>query len=113
MMAERIVDILEMIEVDIEYGGRGAATTHFLDHRFQSLAEENAVRQAAERIVHGEMAQPRFAGRNRRRGAAHVAQHEGGEQREAGEGDRDERHHVVHDLGARLFRRPGETRDEC
>ena len=58
-----------------------------------------------------EMAQARFAGRDRRGGAAHVAQHEGGKQRETGERDRDERHHVVDDLGARLLRRPGEARD--
>ena len=59
-----------------------------------------------------EMAQPRFAGGDGRGGAAHVAQHESGKQREAGERDRDERNHAVDDFGAGLLRRPGETRDE-
>ena len=112
-VSERVVDVLEVVEVDIEHRGRRRAGLHLVDHRFQPLAEEDAVGQAAERIVHGQMAQPRFAGGDRHRGAAHVAQHEGGEQREAGERDRDERHHVVHDLGAGLFRRPGEARDGC
>ncbi len=59
-MAERVVDVLEMVEVDVEHRGRRGAGAHLLDHRFQPLAEEDAVGQAAERIVHGEMAQPRF-----------------------------------------------------
>ena len=76
-MAERIVDVLEVVEVDIEHGRRCAAVADLVDHRLKPLAEEDAVRQAAERIVHGEMAQARFAGGDRRGGAAHVAQHEG------------------------------------
>ena len=84
---------------------------HLVDHRFQPLAEEDAVGQAAQRIVHGQMTQARFAGGDRHGGAAHVAQHEGGEQREAGERDGDERNDAVDDLGARLFRRPGKARD--
>src|SRR5512136_179053 len=101
-----------MIEVDIEYGGRRAAGPNLFDHRLQTFAEENTIRQATERVVHGEMAQPRFAGRYRRGGATHVAQHESSEQRKADEGDCDKRHHVVHDLSAWLLRRPGETRDD-
>ena len=110
-MAERVVDVLEMVEVDIEHRGRRRAGAHLFDHRLQPLAEENAVGQAAERIVHGKMAQPRFAGGDGDCGAAHVAQHEGGEQREARERDRDERNDAADDLGAGLFRRPGEARD--
>ena len=111
-MAERVVDVLEMIEIDIEQRGGRGARAHFLDDRFQPLAEENAVGQAAERVVHGEMAQARFTGGNGRSGAAHIAQYERGEQRKAGERDRDERHDTVHDLGARLLGRPGETRNQ-
>ena len=88
MVAERVVDVLEMIEIDIEHRGRRGAVAHLLDHRFQPLAEENAVGQAAKRIVHGEMAQPRFARGDCGRGTAHVAQHEGGEQCEAGRAPR-------------------------
>ena len=112
VVAERVVDVLEMVEVDVEHRGRRGAGAHFVDHRFQPLAEENAVGQAAERIVHRKMPQPRFAGGDGGGGAAHVAQHEGGEQREAGERDGDERNDVVDDLGAGLFRRPGKARDQ-
>ena len=87
MMAERIVDVLEVVEVDVEHRGGCGAVAHLLDHRFQPLAEKDAVGQAAQRIVHGEMAQPRFAGGDGGGGTAHVAQHESGEQREAGECD--------------------------
>src|SRR6185437_12333669 len=60
MMAERIVDILEMVEIDIEDGSRRAAVSHLLNHRFQPLAEEYAIGQAAKRVVHREMAEPGF-----------------------------------------------------
>ncbi len=110
-MAERVVDVLEMVEIDIEHGGRRRAGAHLFDHRLQPLAEENAVGQAAERIVHGEMAQPRFAGGDRDGGAAHVAQHESREQREAGERDGNEGDDAAHDFGAGLARRPGKARD--
>ena len=113
VMAERVVDVLEVVEVDVEHGRRCAAVADLLDHGLQPLAEEDAVRQPAERVVHGEMAQPRFAGGDRGGGAAHVAQHEGREQREAGERDGDERHDAVDDLGAGLFRRPGKARDHA
>ena len=110
-MAEGVVDVFEMVEIDVEHRRRRAAVAHLVDHRLQALAEENAVGQAAERIVHGEMAQARFADGDRRRGAPHVAQHEGGEQGEAGKRHSDERNDAVHDLGAGLFRRPGEAGD--
>ena len=57
MVPERIIDVLEMIEVDIKYGRRRTAGANFLDYGLQPLAEENAIRQTAERIVHREMAQ--------------------------------------------------------
>ena len=110
-MAERVVDVLEVVEVDVEYRGRRGAVRDFLDHRLQPLAEKDAVGQPAQRVVHGQMAQPRFAGGDRHGGAAHVAQHEGGEQREAGERNGDEGDDAVHDLGAGLLRRPGKARD--
>ena len=110
-MAERVVDILEMVEIDVEHGGRRRAGAHLFDHGLQPLAEEDAVGQAAERIVQGEVAQPRLAGGDGDGGAAHVAQHEGREQREAGERDGNERDDAADDLGAGLPRRPGKARD--
>ncbi len=107
VMAERVVDVLEVIEVDIEHGGGRRARAHLLDHRLQPLAEEDAVGQSAQRVVHGEVAQPRFAGGDGGGGAAHIAQHESGEHREARQRNRDERNDAVHDLGARLLGRPG------
>ncbi len=84
-MTERVVDVLEMIEVDIEHRRRCAAILHVLDHLFEPLAEEVAVGQAAKRIVQGEIAQALFALRDGRGGAAHIAVDERREQREAGE----------------------------
>ena len=63
VMAERVVDVLEVIEVDVEHRRGRAAGAHFVDHGFEPLAEIDAVGQAADRIVQGEMAQLRFAGR--------------------------------------------------
>ncbi len=111
VMAERVVDVLEVVEVDIEHRGGAAAGADLFDHRLQPLAEIDAVGQAAQRVVHGEMTQAAFAGGDGRGGAAHIAQHEGGKQRKARERDRDEGHHAVHDLRARLLRRPGKARD--
>ena len=110
-MAERIVDILEVVEVDVEDGGRRGTAAHFLDDRLQAFPEIDAVGQAAKRVVHGKMAQTRLAGRNGRCCPAHVSQHESGKQRETDQRNRDERNDVMHNLGARPFRRPGETAD--
>ena len=52
MVAERIVDVLEMVEIDIEHGRRCAAVADLLDHGLKTLAEEDTVRQSTERIVH-------------------------------------------------------------
>ena len=57
------------------------------------------------------MAQLVLAGGDGCGGAAHVAQHQAGEQREAGKRDGDEGQDAVDDLGRRAARRPGETRD--
>ena len=110
-MAERIVHVLEMVEIDVEHGRRRSAALDVLDHRLQPLAEIVAVRQSAQRIVQGEIAQAVFARGDGRGGAPHVAVDERGEKREAGERDGDERDDAVHDLGAGPLRRPGEARD--
>ena len=110
-MAERVVDVLEMVEVDVEHRRRRAAAPDLGDHRLQPLAEEVPVRQAAQRVVQREIAQPVLAGGDGGRGGAHVAQHEAGEQRKARERDADEGDDGVQDLGARLLRQPGKPRD--
>ena len=108
---ERVVDILEVIEIDIEYRGRRGALLHALDDRLQPFAEENAVRQPAKRIVEGEMPQPGLAGRDGGRGLAHMPQHQARQQHEAAERDADEGGDAVEDLGARLPRHPCEAGD--
>ena len=100
-MAERIVDVLEMVEVDVEDRGLRAAGLHFGDHGFQPFAEEGAIRQPAERIMHGEMPQPVLAGGDRGSGAAHIAQHEQGQHREAGD------RHCHEGITLRMMREPG------
>ena len=110
-MAERVVDVLEMVEVDVEHRRRRAAALDLGDHRLQPLAEEIPVRQAAQRVVQREIAQPVLARGDGGRGVAHVTQHEAGEQRKARERDADEGDDGVQDLGARLLRQPGKSRD--
>ncbi len=75
-MAERVVDVLEVIEIDVEDRGGRASAANLGDCRFQPLAKEDAVRQPAERVMQCEMAQSGLAGRDRRRGAAHVAEND-------------------------------------
>ena len=111
VMAERVVDVLEMIEVDVEHGRGLAAGAHVVDHGFEPLAEIDAVGQAAHRIVQGEMAQLRFAGPDLFGGAPHVAQDEADEEGEAAERHHDERQHAADDGAARLRRLPGEAGD--
>ena len=110
-VAERVVDVLEVIEIDVEDRRGRRALAYLLDRGLEPLAEEDAIGQAAERIVQGEMPQPVLAGRDGGGGAAHVAQDEAGKQREAGERDREEGNDAVDDLGARPLRRPGELRE--
>ncbi len=110
-MAERVVDVLEMIEVDVEHRHRRAAALDVGDHRLQPLAEEIPVRQAAQRVVQREIAQPVLARGDGGRGGAHVTQHEAGEQRKARERNADEGNNGTQDLGARLLRQPGNSRD--
>ena len=110
-MTERVVDVLEMVEVDVEHRGRGAAVPNFLDHLFEPLAEEIAVGQAAERIVQGEIAQALLALRDGGGRATHIAVDERRQQREARERHRDEGNDAGDNLGAGLFRRPGQAHD--
>ena len=111
MVAERIVDVLEVIEVDEEHGGGGPAAAHFADQSFQPFAEIDAVGQPADRIVQGEMAQLRFAGGDRLRGAAGVAQDQAAEQSETANRHRNERQNASGHLAARLARVPGDAGD--
>ena len=112
-VAERVVDILEMVEIDVEHGRGRAALPHLLDHGLESLAEEDAIGQPAKRIVQGEMTQPRFAGGDRCGRAPHMAEDESGKQRKAGERNGDEGNDAVDDLGAGLLRRPRKLRERA
>ena len=111
VMAERVVDVLEVIEIDVEHRGSRAAGAHVVDHGFEPLAEIDAVGQAAYRIVQSEMAQLRFTGPDLLGGAPHVAQPKADQQREAGERHRDERQHAAGDGAARPRRLPGKAGD--
>ena len=110
-MAEGVVDVLEMVEVDVENRRRRGAVPDVLDHLFQTLAEKVAVRQAAERIVQGQVAQALFALRDRRCRPSHVAVDQRGEKSKARKRDRDKGNHAGHDLGARPLGLPGEAHD--
>ena len=110
-MAERVVDILETVEVDREHRRRAAGAAHVGDELGEALAEVSTVRQARQRIVQRKVAQLILTSRNRGRGMAHVAKDEHGKDDEADEGDAEERNDVAYDLGARTLRRPSEPGD--
>ena len=61
LMAERVVDDLEMVEVDEQHrsAGIGPATTRASQRLLQPVEEEGAVRQACQRIVQGIVVKPR------------------------------------------------------
>ena len=56
-----VVDVLEVIEVDIEDGGCRAALLNLFDDLLEPLAKIDAIGQAAERVVHGEVMQSALA----------------------------------------------------
>ena len=90
-VAERVVDVLEMVEIDVE-DGRGRPPWRTFSMIASSRSPKNMrLGKPAERIVHGEVPQPRFAGGDGRGRAAHIAEHQAGQQRKSGERDRDER----------------------
>src|SRR5258708_22924401 len=102
-MAERVVHILEMIEIDVEHRGLRGAISHALNDRLEAFAKIVSVRQAAEWIVQGEMAQPALASRDRRGGATHVGEHECSQERKAGESHPDKYNPVSPHLRARAL----------
>ncbi len=87
-VAERVVDVLEAIEVEAEHRHEVAVALGAGHRTFQILVELHAVGQAGQRIVHGEEAdlvlgQPALAdaprGDRRRHGEAHDDQKAGGQ----------------------------------
>ena len=56
MVAECVVDVFEMIEVDVKYRRRRAAVAHLGNGALKALCEIYAVGQSANRVVHCEMA---------------------------------------------------------
>ena len=67
-------------------------------------------RQAGERIVQRQMPQLVLAGRDARRGMAHVAQGESGEEGKPAERNENDRDAALDDFGRTTFRRPGKVR---
>ena len=57
VVPERVVDLLEAVEVDEQHRDR-AVRAHALDRALDALVEERAVRQPGEGVVEGEVAQP-------------------------------------------------------
>ena len=60
MMAERIVDRLEMVEVEEQYRELIAAAACQRKQAFELLQQQHAVRQAGQRIVVRQIANPLF-----------------------------------------------------
>ena len=53
-MAERIVDLLEAVEVELEHGQPFAPAVRALDQRVEMVGEEGAVVQAGQSVMHGD-----------------------------------------------------------
>ena len=51
MVAERVVDLLEVVEVDQHHGGDAIGAAAGVEHLLDAVAEQRAVRQAGERVV--------------------------------------------------------------
>ena len=111
VMAERVVDVLEVVEVDVEHRGGESAAAHIIDGLLEALAEIDAVGQAADRIVQRQMAQLPLAGGDFLGGAPHIADAEHDEQREAGQRHRDERRTLATIAPPGRVRLPGKARD--
>ena len=111
-MSERIVDVLEMIEVDVEHGRRMAAAANLADHFLEPAAEIDPVGQSANRIVQGEMQQLALAGGDLPRCAAHMAHHQSDQERQAGERKGD-RQHAPAVEAARAARYPRQAHDRA
>ena len=111
VVAERIVDVLEVIEIDVEHRRREAAGAHVVDGLLEPLGEVDAVGQAGNRVVQGEVTQLPLAGGDGGRGAPHIADHQADQDGEAGKRYRDEGNDTCDDRGARPRRRPGNAGD--
>jgi hypothetical protein len=101
MVAERIVDVLEMIEIDIEHGGSRSAIAHFGNGAFQPLRKVNPVRQSADGIVQRKVAQLPLAVGDRGGRAPHMANDDDEQQREGNKRQRNERHEADNHGSAR------------
>src|SRR5712671_491156 len=110
-VTERIVDILEVVKVDIKHSCRWTTVARLFDLVLQALAKMGAVRQVAQRIVHGEVSQPALAAGSLGSFAPQLVEHR---QREEGENCnpyQGERNRIPGDLGSGTRRCPGELRD--
>ena len=79
-MAERVVDVLEAVEVETEYGHEIAVALGAGHGAVEMLVELNPVGQAGQGIVHGEIAdlilgQPALADASRSNGRGHREAH--------------------------------------
>ena len=108
-MAQRVVHIFEMVEVDIEHRSCGADLADLLNHCLESFSKQDPVGQTAQRIVAGKVTQPCFGRRNRCSRVPHVSDDEERKHDETSEHNAGERKGAMDKIGARLGRRPGET----
>ena len=88
-MAERVVDGLEAVEVDIEQADLPVGARDGKQRALQPVLEQRAVGQAGQRVVEGEILRMALAALQRARGAAQAPEqepeHAGGKQAETDE----------------------------
>ena len=59
-MAHRVVEMLEVVQVEVQHGDRGAIPARALDRQQQRLVEQFTVREAGQRVVVGHVGHTRL-----------------------------------------------------
>ena len=109
MVAERVVDVLEMIKINVKHRGGWAAIVNLGNSAFEPLSEINAVGQSAKGIAQRKFAQLPLADRNRGCSSPHLAHDNGDREYERDNGERDEGKDAGRDCAAGLCRLPGQA----
>ena len=108
MMAERVVDVLEAVDVDAGDGEPVAFACRRVGEFGELRLQLAPVGQAGETVMIGKMLRLGFPGLDRAGGGEEPPGEGADHQQRDGEADQDERQHVLHQQQARAPRRPGQ-----
>ena len=113
MVAERVVDVLEAVDVDAGDGEPGAVALGRLGEGDELGFEQAPVGQAGQRVVIGEMLGGGLPDLERAGGGEEAPGQRRDDDDADGEADEDERQHVLEQQQARAARRPGERAERA